>query len=230
MAGLVSGNFNDWSPDKARQQALAQAAERAGHIQGYMNKDVETRPEFDYGQQARDTSVQANTLLQESSSNAANNSIIKSINQTLAEQQAAQQAALEASLATVDGQSDPLGASTPRLSSYMRALRKSNDMKLGERDYDGSIGTYAIDQDLLSGKQGPEGGWDKQALGRDVTTEQFLNSKKLQNQVSRYKFGKYLKRYGEAGALSKWFDKTSTDTSPEAMKLFLSKVLNQLEG
>lgn len=229
MANLVNGNFGEWSPEIARQKALASAAERAGQMQGYMGKPVETRPEFDYSQQANDTGIRANTITQESAINAGNNSVVNQINAVIAQQQAAAQAALDAQAQSL-GSVESEGAQSPRISAYLRALRKSNNMDANDRTLDGQLGTYGMSADVLRNKQGdPEGGWDQQALGRDISPEQFLNSKKLQNQIARYKFGKYLKKYGETGALTKWHDKTSTNPD-EGLQNFLTQMLSQLRG
>lgn len=229
MPELVPGNFNQWSHEGARQKALAAAAQRSGQMQGFMNQNVETRPEFDWQQQANDTGIRADTITQESAINAGNNSVVNQINQAMAEQQAQAQAALDAQAAALNtGGSE--GAQTPRIGAYLRALRKSNNMDVDDRTLDGQLGTYGMSADVLRNKQGNEqGGWDQQALGRDITPEEFLNSRKLQNQIARYKFGKYLKKEGEAGAITKWHQKTSVNPTSDTLQQFLVQLLDQLK-
>lgn len=231
MAELVAGKFNDASPELARQKALAAAAERAGKIQGYMGNQTEVRPEYDWQQKANDTGIQADTIVQESAINAGNNTVIQQVNQAIAQQQAEAQAALDAQAATLNTGGSQ-GTESPRISAYLRALRKSNNMDANDRTLDGQLGTYGMSADVLRNKQGGEqGGWDQQALGRDISPEEFLNSRKLQNQIARYKFGKYLKKGGEASALTKWQQKTSTDPSDsDALQQFLAEVMSQLRG
>lgn len=224
MASLVPGQLGDWSHESARQKALQQAAQRAGMAQGAMGDQMQVRPEFDWGAKARDAQVEANTLNQQSSTNAANNTIIQSINEAMAEQQAAQQAALDAQAMALNtgGSQAP---ESPRVSAYLRALRKSNNMDVNDRTLDGQLGTYGMSMETAG--IGTKGGWDQQALGRNITPDQFLNSKKLQNQIARYKFGKYLNRFGEEGALGKWHQKTN-NTDP--LQDFISRVLSTLKN
>jgi hypothetical protein len=223
MASLVGGQLGDWSHESARQKALQQAAQRAGMAQGAMGDQMQVRPEFDWSSKARDAQVEANTLNQQSSVNAANNTIIQSINEAMAEQQAAQQAALDAAAAPVALQGSEAPES-PRVSAYLRALRKSNNMDVDDRTLTGNMGTYGMSAESAGINQ--QGGWDQQALGRNISSEEFLNSKKLQNQIARYKFGKYLNRFGETGALEKWHQKTE-NTDP--LEDFISRVLNTLK-
>lgn len=222
MVSLVPGQLGDWSHESARQKALQQAAQRAGMAQGAMGDQAQVRPEFDWASKARDLQVEANTINQESSANAANNTIIQSINQAMAEQQAAQQAALDAQAAALNSGGSEAPQS-PRVSAYLRALRKSNNMDADDRTLDGQLGTYGMS--MQTAGIGDKGGWDQQALGRNITPEQFLNSRKLQNQIARYKFGKYLNRFGETGALEKWHQKTG-NTDP--IQDFISQVLSTL--
>ena len=229
MPNLIAGNFGEWSPEIARQKALSQAAQRIGQVQGYMNKDVTVRPEFDYAQQANEARIKADTINQESSTNAANNVIVQNINDAIAQQQTPAQAALDAQAAAL---TSPVqgGTESPRISAYMRALRKTSALEpesdlpvRGQQEVD----RYGMGTEVLQNKQGGDrGGWDRQALGRDISTEDFLNSKKLQNQIARYKFGKYLKRQGETGALTKWHEKTG---NPLSLETFLSQVLAQMD-
>lgn len=222
MAQLIGGTLGNWSHDNARRKSLEQAAQRVGLQQGAMGTQVPTRPEFDWGQQARDTQIKADTINQESSANAANNIIVTGINDAVAQQQAAMQAALDAQAAALAGTGSQ-GPESPRVSAYLRALRRSNNADADDRSLQGHLGTYSIPMQVLDGKKG---GWDKQALGRNISTEEFLNSKMLQNQIARFKFKKYLSRLGETGALEKWHKKTG---NPEPLQDFISQVLNQLQ-
>jgi hypothetical protein len=49
------------------------------------------------------------------------------------------------------------------------------------------------------------GGWDKEALGHDITYDQFMNSSSLQDAIARYKLGQYLAKYGLSGAAAAWY-------------------------
>jgi hypothetical protein len=65
----------------------------------------------------------------------------------------------------------------------------------------GALGKYQI----MPGNFVGPGGWDRDALGRDITAQQFLNSPKLQDRIARYKLRKYFKEYGVRGAASAWY-------------------------
>ncbi len=231
MPELVQGQLGNWSHEAARRKALEQAAQRSGQMQGYLGQQVEVRPEFDYSQQARDAQVEAATINQQSSSNAANNSIVSGINSAVAQQQASAQAALDAQALALTPPV-PTGTEGPRKSAYMRALRKTvkstpQDVDLPNKSQPNSLlGRYGLSEENLQNKQGGDkGGWDRQALGRDVSAEELLKSKKLQNQIARFKFGKLLDRQGETGALTTWHEKTN---NPLDLETFLSQILSQL--
>lgn len=226
MVGLIDGQLGDWSPELARRKAIESAAARAGQMQGYMHSDVNVRPEFDYAQQANEARIKADTLNQNSAYNAANNTIIAGVNDAIAQQQASAQAALDAQAVPLPGFGGSQAPESPRMGAYMRALRKGSDLGSDEQ-IGAQMGSYGMSEQNLQNKQGGDkGGWDRQALGYDITTEEFLNSKKLQNQIARYKFGKYLNREGETGALEKWHDKTN---NPLSLNTFLSQVLSSLK-
>ncbi len=70
----------------------------------------------------------------------------------------------------------------------------------------GAMGKYQI---MPANIAGP-GGWDKEALGRDITTQQFMNSPKLQEQIARFKLSQYYNKYGAAGAASAWYSGSPT--------------------
>lgn len=64
-----------------------------------------------------------------------------------------------------------------------------------------AYGKYQI---LDSNIQGP-GGWDQEALGRDITIQKFLNSPRLQEKIARAKLTDYFKQYGARGAAKAWY-------------------------
>lgn len=65
----------------------------------------------------------------------------------------------------------------------------------------GALGKYQI----MPGNIAGPGGWDMEALGRNVTTQQFLSTPKLQEAIAQYKLSKYFEQYGAAGAASAWY-------------------------
>lgn len=65
----------------------------------------------------------------------------------------------------------------------------------------GAMGKYQI---MPANIAGP-GGWDKEILGKDITTEQFMNNPQLQESIARGKLKQYYDRYGAKGAASAWY-------------------------
>lgn len=65
----------------------------------------------------------------------------------------------------------------------------------------GALGRYQI---LPSNIKGP-GGWDKEALGYNITPQQFMSNPKLQDAIARYKLQQYYNKYGAYGAAVAWY-------------------------
>lgn len=65
----------------------------------------------------------------------------------------------------------------------------------------GALGKYQI----MPGNIAGPGGWDMEALGRNVTPQQFLGSPSLQEKIARYKLKQYYSRHGIRGAASAWY-------------------------
>lgn len=81
--------------------------------------------------------------------------------------------------------------------------------------YGTAYGKYQI---LDSNIEGP-GGWDAEALNRDISVQEFLNSPKLQESIARTKLSEYFKSYGPGGAAKAWYagpgNADSTSTAPQ---------------
>lgn len=67
----------------------------------------------------------------------------------------------------------------------------------------GALGAYQILWSNLSSNNGYD--WDRQALGRDVSREEFLRNPGIQDAIARYKLGKLLASRGMAGAAATWY-------------------------
>lgn len=111
------------------------------------------------------------------------------------------------------GGGSPTGGS--QLDRLMRAIRtqESNNNYKAYNSMYGASGAYQI---LKSNFAGP-GGWDKEALGREVSYSEFMNNPEIQDAIARYKLGKYLQKYGAAGAAVAWYG------GPGAVKNMYSK-------
>src|SRR5690606_12703875 len=49
------------------------------------------------------------------------------------------------------------------------------------------------------------GPWSREALGREVTAEEFLANPELQDAIFDHRFGSYVDQYGPEGAAQAWF-------------------------
>jgi hypothetical protein len=88
------------------------------------------------------------------------------------------------------------------LGRLMRAIRgQESGGRYSATNPSGASGAYQI---LRSNFEG-NGGWDREALGRDITYAQFMSSPQLQDAIARYKLGQYLKSRGMAGAAATWY-------------------------
>jgi len=48
--------------------------------------------------------------------------------------------------------------------------------------------------------------WSKEALGRSITVQEFLNNSQIQDAIAEYKMGKYYQQYGDIGSVATaWF-------------------------
>jgi hypothetical protein len=65
----------------------------------------------------------------------------------------------------------------------------------------GALGKYQI----MPGNFQAKGGWDYNALGYDITPQQFRSSPALQEKVARYQLTNYYNKYGAAGAAAAWY-------------------------
>jgi hypothetical protein len=90
------------------------------------------------------------------------------------------------------------------LGRLMRAIRgQESGGNYQASNPSGAIGAYQILWSNLAGNNGSD--WDRQALGRDVSRAEFLNSPSIQDAIARYKLGQLLQSRGMAGAAATWY-------------------------
>jgi hypothetical protein len=95
------------------------------------------------------------------------------------------------------------GGGSSDLDRLIRAIKgqeSSNDYGAYNKD-SGASGAYQI----LKSNFVNSGGWDREALGRDISYSEFMNSPQIQDQIARYKLNQYLQKYGAAGAAVAWY-------------------------
>ena len=106
--------------------------------------------------------------------------------------------------------------------SFLNAIagRESGGNYSARNRSSGAMGKYQIMPGNLGGRHS---GWDYEALGRDVTPAQFMQSPKLQEAIARYKLQQYFNRYGAWGAAVAWY------AGPGALK-YSRNSLNRRQG
>lgn len=92
------------------------------------------------------------------------------------------------------------GGDLSRLMNAIRSQESNGDYQAINRD-SGAMGGYQIMPFNLFG--GSE--WDRRALGRDVSRNEFLNNRGIQDSIAKWQLGNYLKKYGAAGAAVAWY-------------------------
>lgn len=100
------------------------------------------------------------------------------------------------------GQGQPAPAGNDILTKLMNAIKsQESNGNYQATNPSGADGGFQI---LASNFVNP-GGWDKEALGRDITEQEFMNSPSIQDTIARFKLGEYLKQYGAEGAAAAWY-------------------------
>lgn len=93
---------------------------------------------------------------------------------------------------TVQGTSD--------FSNFLRAIaaQESGGRYGAVNKSSGALGKYQIMPMNISS-------WSKQALGRSISSSQFLHNPRLQEQIAQYMLRRYYQKYGARGAAEAWY-------------------------
>lgn len=100
--------------------------------------------------------------------------------------------------------------------------------------YGTAYGKYQILDSNIKG----HGGWDREALGRDISVKAFLNHPKLQEKIARAKLLQYFRRYGAEGAAKAWYagegnantDSNSPQYGGPSINAYAASVLSHMRG
>lgn len=97
-------------------------------------------------------------------------------------------------------------AQTPAggLDSFVRAIsgQESGGSYGAVNKSSGALGKYQVMPSNLGGRGS---GWDYEALGRDISPQQYLKSPQLQEAIAQYKLKQYYQKWGPAGAAVAWY-------------------------
>lgn len=92
---------------------------------------------------------------------------------------------------------------TGGLAGLMKAIgQQESSGRYNLRNPDsGAMGKYQIMPSNIEGNRG----WDYEALGRNISTEDFMNNPQIQEQIAQYKLNQYYNKYGAQGAAAAWY-------------------------
>lgn len=183
---LMPGNPNKyWSPEIARTSGISDFLRMRDAV---TNRDyqVDPLPKYDYAAQTDRLNQQAANINAQSSANAVQN--------------AAGTVFGSAGMGPMQGGGNVGGG---RLGAVLRALRaQESGGRYGvSNGSSGAAGAYQIMPANFVGS----GGWDQEAIGRDIGLQYFLSHPAVQDAIARHKFGNYMNQYGVRGALASWY-------------------------
>lgn len=104
---------------------------------------------------------------------------------------------------TIPGSGGGSGKGGKSFESFMQAIQaqESGGSYSARNRSSGAMGKYQIMPGNITGS----GGWDKEALGRNVSVSQFMGSPEIQDAIARHKLQQYYNQYGAAGAAVAWY-------------------------
>lgn len=173
---------------------------------GLDSRGYTTLPEFDF-----DSQIRERMPLIQSLGESQNQYVQAAAQRRLALQRAQQEAAMASAAqqgaeAANANQAHLVGTSgaSQGFGKFMSAIGKQESgNNYGARNRDsGAMGKYQI---MPANIEGAGRGWDYEALGRDISTSQFMSSPQIQEKIAQYKLQQYYKKYGPAGAAIAWY-------------------------
>lgn len=187
MVSLASQNWmKRRSPVEEDRNRLQQSMANLATVRQAGNFSEAVDPEFDYLQQAQDIADQINKVTRRT--NKIREGKVKVVKTPI----------------DIDF---PVGGGGGPNRKEFRALLQAISGKESGGNYgavnpdSGAMGKYQIMPSNITGA----GGWDMDALGRDITAQEFLSSPKLQERIARHRLRQYYRQHGVEGAASAWY-------------------------
>lgn len=173
-------------PQERMRQALARGLANFGRTEQLDNFGVQPLDEFNYASKAEAAAFKADQLARTLSSQTMKNSFINARNQQVQQ---------------YNRQLPPVA--NPRFAAFLQAIsgQESGGNYSAVNPDSGAMGKYQIMPGNIQGS----GGWDMEALGRNISEKFFLNHPRAQERIARNKLRDYFKNYGPAGAASAWY-------------------------
>ena len=187
---------------QVQQQALQDRMNLTDSTYGQINPQQQS----DYLTQAENMIFKANQI----QSHAAQVRLQTSIPQTIFStdvQQSGNGGYPQATPMPYKGKHPPQVTPMPNVPKGYNAFEHAIQMKESGGNYgvvnhdSGALGKYQI----MPGNIAGPGGWDMEALGRNITPQAFLSHPKLQEAIAQFKLRQYYNKYGPAGAASAWY-------------------------
>lgn len=194
-----------WREDK--DESLKHAFDMLGIADSMDNYTVDRDPEFDYIRKAEDLFFKANQIRANSATQGANIvpgkmkepkvNTIKLGDLTYKPKQGIQRRENQPSRSR--RQKGP----NRDFRAFIRAIsgQESGGNYQAVNPDSGAAGKYQI----MPANFVNEGGWDHDALGRDISLKFYLSHPKVQERIARNKLREYYNQYGAKGAASAWY-------------------------
>lgn len=96
------------------------------------------------------------------------------------------------------------GGATGSLAQLMKAIKSQEsggNYQAINKDSGAAGGYQIMPMNLSFGG----GSWDRQAIGRSVSRDEFLNNPGIQDSIAKWQLNNYLNKYGAAGAAVAWY-------------------------
>lgn len=176
--------FTVRTPVEQNTSMLQGALQNMGVIQRHGQFKPQVDPEFDYLARAEQLAHRANNL-----------------NRKAAEERQSKVKVVPTPVTV------PVAGGKPNRKEFRALLQaiagKESGGNYGAVNKDsGALGKYQI---MPSNLGGTGSGWDYDALGRDVSVQEFLNNPRIQERIARHRLRNYYKQHGVEGAASAWY-------------------------
>lgn len=212
-------------PQQRSAERLNHVRDRFQQINEMDNFSLAPKDDFNYLMQADQLGFKANKLRLQAAEQRAKNAQIMAHNSGIQQ------------LNNLPGIGSPVGPAkgSNRFRAFINAISgQESGGNYGAVNSDsGAAGKYQI---MPANFVGP-GGWDREALGRDISLQEFLSNPRLQEKIARHKLRQYFQQYGPAGAASAWYsgdpnkiNNQNAQGNYPSIYAYVQSILNAMRG
>lgn len=222
-SGLLRFARRNYQPKKMSPDLPYQLLDIASGADDF---DVVPDAEYDWATKAEQLGFRAERLRARAAAQRAKNAAIRGANSKLTLPN------IELNL----GGGGATGKRGPRFQRFVQAIsgKESGGNYSAVNPDSGAMGKYQI---LPSNIEGQGRGWDYEALGRDISTQQFLGNPRLQEKIARAKLREYFDKYGPRGAASAWYSgdpnkwrDTSSQGAYPSIREYVEDIIRRARG